>query len=532
MRMVNPVVRFPAGRYYALTWGIADDFGGMTSALLHRSRAFRRLGGVNVEVLTLDDRPDYAELSAKLLAAGELTEGVSIRNLWDDLRLRELRPAKRQSGPVDAPEALAEIEPVAAHGDDRVIEHGGVVLLRERRDESGEVVGVDRFRRDGSLLATERYGDDGYSVVLFDAEGQAVRRWGSRWKLYRWWLDQVFKKRLSFLIIDSKTAARFVPGYRRENVVTLHLVHASHRRPAEEALLGIDGLPAGDEKQPATGSTISVLRPSREKVLKQSNSFDSIVVLTERQREELVSDLADLGIDARAVVRVIPNGIDLPPAQASAHTRGSGIVVASLDERKRVELAVDAVVVAHSQSPEVTLDVYGSGERADAIREQVAQQHAEGFVALHGYQPDARSHFTQAEFCLLTSSNEGLPLVLVESMAAGCIPIAFDIRYGPADMIRNGVSGFLVPEGDTEQVAQRILELQRMSDSQLQVMRNKAVAKAQEFSDEAVAKRWAKEFERALGAKRIRDAADQPVATQLRRRAGNVRRRVRRVLGR
>ena len=177
--------------------------------------------------------------------------------------------------------------------------------------------------------------------------------------------------------------------------------------------------------------------------------------------------------------------------------------MASLDERKRVELAVDAVVAAHAEAPLVTLDIYGGGERAKAIRAQLDAQGAEGFVTMRGYHPDARSRFKQADFSLLTSSSEGLPLVLVESMAAGCIPIAYDIRYGPADIIRDGVSGFLVPEGDTEQLSRRIVELQRMPAAQLQAMRRKAVARAQEFSDEAIAKRWVREFERALNAKRI-----------------------------
>lgn len=502
--MATTAVNFPKGKYYALTWSLPDDYGGMTGAMLHRSRAFRRLGGVKVEVLTLDDRPDYAELSAKLLASGELTEGVSIRNLWDDLRRRDLKPATKQRSPLKAAEPLA---PVAG---DHVVEHDGVVLVRERHDEHGAVVSADRFRRDGSLFATDRIDAGGHTVMLYDTEGQPVRRWGSRWKLYRWWLDRVFKKRLSFLIIDSKTAARFVPGYRRENVVTLHLVHASHRDP--------------ESAEPR-------LRASRDAVLKRSNDFDSVVVLTERQREELLHDLGELGIDANDVVRVIPNGINLPPAEATAHERGNGIIVASLDERKRVELAVDAVVEAHHTAPEVLLDVYGGGERAETIRAQVERQGAEGFVTMHGYHPDARSGFKRADFSLLTSSSEGLPLVLVESMAAGCIPMAYDIRYGPTDMIRDGVNGFVVPDGDTALLAQRIVELQRMPESQLQVMRSKAIARAQEFSDEAIAKRWVREFERALGAKRIRDAEGHSLPIRLRRRAGVVRRRVQRALG-
>lgn len=502
--MAGSAVYLPRGGYYALTWGIPDNYGGMTSTLLHRSRAFKRLGGVDVEVLTVDDRPDYAELSSRLLASGELIEGVSIRNLWDDLRSGSIAPGEQQHAHVEPPPLL---EP---HADDRVVAYEGAVLLRERRSTQGVVGGIDRFRRDGTLLSTERGEDGARTLLLYDESGRPVRSWSSRWKLYRWWLDRVFKKRLSFLLVDSKTAARFVPGYRRENVVTVHIVHASHRDDPE--------LPS--------------LRPSRESVLKRSSDFDAVVVLTERQRAELLEDLSVLGVDAGGRLRVIPNGIELPQAEMSGHSRGHGIVVASLDERKRVERAVDAVVAAHAQEPGIVLDIYGDGVSAREVDESVKRQHAEGFVTLHGYQPDARSRFKQADFSLLTSSSEGLPLVLVESMAVGCIPIAYDIRYGPADIIRDGVDGFLVPDGDTKRMAERIVELQRMPEAQLRSMRSRAIARSREFSDEAIVRRWGRELERALNAKRFRDARDHPLLERLRRRAGALRRRMRRVLAR
>ena len=37
--------------------------------------------------------------------------------------------------------------------------------------------------------------------------------------------------------------------------------------------------------------------------------------------------------------------------------------------------------------------------------------------------------------------------MLVESMASGCIPIAYDIDYGPSDIITDGVDGFLGHRG-------------------------------------------------------------------------------------
>ena len=50
----------PDGRQLAVTWGIPDRYGGMTSALLHRSRAFVRLAGREVDIVTFDAMPDLA----------------------------------------------------------------------------------------------------------------------------------------------------------------------------------------------------------------------------------------------------------------------------------------------------------------------------------------------------------------------------------------------------------------------------------------------------------------------------------------
>ena len=165
--------------------------------MLHRSRAFHRLGGIPVEILTTDDRPDYAELAERLLDSGELTEGVTLRNLWDDLRERTLAPAKSQKTQIEA--AL----PLEADENDLLTQHGGIVLKRERVGAGQKFVAADRFRRDGSLLATERRIKGGRSIVIYDLQGAPVRRFKSRWKLYHWWLDVAGQE-----VVDGRSARR------------------------------------------------------------------------------------------------------------------------------------------------------------------------------------------------------------------------------------------------------------------------------------------------------------------------------------
>ena len=65
----------PRGPQFAVTWSIPDDYGGMTAAMLARSSAFSRLGGVPVDVLTFDARPDTADLERGCANAARSTTG-------------------------------------------------------------------------------------------------------------------------------------------------------------------------------------------------------------------------------------------------------------------------------------------------------------------------------------------------------------------------------------------------------------------------------------------------------------------------
>ena len=488
-------VSLPPGRHFALTWGIPEEYGGMTGALLHRSRAFVRIGGVSVDILTLDDRGDYPELADRLRRSGERTDGMRIRNGWDDLRATPPTPGTTTPEPD---------EPLDAQEGDDVAELGGVVLRRERRDAGGAFVAADRFRRDGGLLATERLVDGRRRIVVYGPDGVPLRAWQTSWSLYRWWLDRLTGGRRSFLLVDSKTAARFVTGYRRRHVVTVHIVHGSHR----------------------VSDRAGALRPSREYALRRADEFDAVALLTTRQRQELIADLARTGTARRARLLVVPNGRDLTAPPSSDHDRSRGVVLASLDARKRLAHTVDAVALARRQDPRVRLDVYGTGPEASLLADRIREQDAADGILLHGFDPAARRNFPRAGFTLLTSTSEGLPLTLVESMAAGCVPIAYDIRYGPADIIDDGVTGFLVADGDVEAMAERILRLQRMPQADAAQMSRLAARRALAFSDDAVTGAWARQLRATADAKRLAELRGAPLRVQVRRVAGAVARRL------
>jgi poly(glycerol-phosphate) alpha-glucosyltransferase len=426
----------------------------MTTALLHRSRAFVRLAGVTVDILTFDARDDYPDVERRLRERGELIPGTRLLNLYEWLRDNPLPGGSLQLDrhPFDP------------------LERTGTGLTEVRRDRDGTILQVDHYRRDGSLLLSDRRDvrtrgtAGGRAVVLCDDDGTPVRSWGGIHPLYRAWLDSLTGRTRSFMIVDSKTIAPFMLGYQRRRVVTVHVVHNSHR--------GDDG----------------GFRTSRREVLTNARRFDSVVLLTERQRR----DLAEL-IGSSRRLAVIPSAA---PEIASVSTQRDprrGVVLASLTRRKRVGHAIRAVIAA-SAAADVRLDIYGDGELREPLEKLAAS--APAVVRMHGHRPDARTELGSASFVLATGSSEGLPMVIIEAMAAGCIPIAYDVPYGPSDLI-DGVNGILVPSGDVDALAAAVTQLMAESPEQLERRRRHARRTAEAFTDEAITARWGTELRAA-----------------------------------
>jgi poly(glycerol-phosphate) alpha-glucosyltransferase len=481
----------PPGRHFALSWSISEGYGGMTAALLARTRAFVRHGGVTVTVLTLDEQADYPARERELRDRAEFIDGMRLLNLWDWLRENRLPGGSLRL-------ERHPFSPLLEEPSDDVSElrRGDRVLSRTRwSPDRGRALQTDHYRLDGSLLASDRRDLDGggRSIVLCDTSGRPVRSWGKIWHLYAAWLDRLTARAPSFLIVDSKTVAPFVAEYRRPHVTTVHLVHASH-------LVG-------------TERPLGRLRESRRRVFENLSAFDAVAVLSERQRSDVEALLGRQ--DNLIVVRNVREGArDRAGAHAIGEAGGTrdtgaasrpvsaGIMLASLEKRKRVSHAIRAVdtqrtLAATGSHRPTTLDVFGEGPRRPALEGVIERLSAHEHVRLRGFDPHARERLADASFLLLTSTSEGFPLVLAEALAVGCLPIVYDVPYGPADIVRSGWNGYVVPAGDIDALARAIEELVSLPDERIAAMRRNAERSARPFDPVAVTRAWARDLRAA-----------------------------------
>jgi glycosyltransferase involved in cell wall biosynthesis len=96
----------------------------------------------------------------------------------------------------------------------------------------------------------------------------------------------------------------------------------------------------------------------------------------------------------------------------------------------------------------------------------------------------------------MSSSHEGLPMALMESMAIGLPVVAFDCPSGPKELTRNGRDGLLIPPGDAQSMAVALRRLISDAPLRAELGRRAASSVRKRYSLKAVLRIWDDLFER------------------------------------
>ncbi len=215
----------------------------------------------------------------------------------------------------------------------------------------------------------------------------------------------------------------------------------------------------------------------------------------------------------RAKMHVVHNGIDLgglPPFSLDrrAARRALGFdaerrlvaQVGRLEPQKDYPTFLVAAARVAAAVPDVDFVVAGEGALRAELEVVTQRLGLASRVRFLGLRHDVPALLAGVDVLALTSRWEGLPNVVIEAMATGAVAVASDVG-GCAELIAPGDTGFLVPPGEPEAVADAVLETLRAPALAARLATAARRRVETEFTVEAMVRRTVAVYDDALRAK-------------------------------
>jgi glycosyltransferase involved in cell wall biosynthesis len=172
---------------------------------------------------------------------------------------------------------------------------------------------------------------------------------------------------------------------------------------------------------------------------------------------ELAAGIAARTCDPERTV-VIHNAVDVAGAPRARHERGRPtlISVGRLKAPKDTATLLRALAVLPADGFQAL--IVGDGPDRPALEKLLRQLGLDGRVRLEGQRHDVRELLAGADVFVLSSRSEGLPVSVLEAMAAELPVVASDVG-GVSELVVDGKTGVLVRPGDHDELARALVDL-------------------------------------------------------------------------
>jgi glycosyltransferase involved in cell wall biosynthesis len=233
---------------------------------------------------------------------------------------------------------------------------------------------------------------------------------------------------------------------------------------------------------------------------------DAVIAVSEADRRRMISVVRM----PRERVTVIPNGIPEPHPRHAALVRSNlGIAdeapllvqTAVLRPQKAIGTMLEAMAILREREPAARLVILGPGDPR-ALQSRAAELGVLDVVSFIGQRDDVADILAAADTGVLSSDFEGMPLAILEYMAAGLPVVSTDVG-GVPEVVREGETGLLVPRGDSRALAERIGRLITDPELARRMGENGRRLQQERFSAAAMVRETAALYDRLLADARI-----------------------------
>jgi len=210
-----------------------------------------------------------------------------------------------------------------------------------------------------------------------------------------------------------------------------------------------------------------------------ANSFTKFIVLTSGNTKEWkVNNL-----------QIIPNPLPFYPNESATLLNKKVIAVGKQSYQKGYDRLLESWQKVHAENPDWIVEIYGKFDASQGLESRAIALGIENSVRFFEPQKNIIDNYLESAIYVMSSRFEGFGMVLIEAMSCGIPCVAFNCPYGPSDIITNEVDGFLVENGNTKALAEKLNLL--IQDSELRITMGKnAKENVKRFLPENIMQQW------------------------------------------
>ncbi|HEX4878587.1 MAG TPA: glycosyltransferase [Limnobacter sp.] len=506
-------------------WFLNQDMGfqrsGVENASLMRANLFVSQLQKPVTLLCSKYNPELAASTAQLRQLGQLHPGVQVCSVYD--WVQSLVGHAALCEPFEpAPGNGLVRRPVQGTPDFKWFNQDGAVVRYEVRSQhTGRLLQVNHFLN-GQKVCKERFDSRGFKSQVQELSPQTgnVLKETYLYSNGRVALEKFFGRQQDEIALDHirrfDAAGELRAVYRSEEDLliavlqecvgagdTSHLLVVDKNRVFYKAAcmarraLGNRGrvrlvsFVHNLHTQALDDVQSSALNSNYSPVFDPRFPCDAVCVSTEGQAKDIRQRFVAPRVFA--VPQAYTPRVAAQPFEA--RNRFRLVMMARIGQEKRMDLALQAFALVCKRVPLASLDVYGYASSGQAyvrqIHRLVESLGLQNKVSFKGWASEPALEYERAGLCLLSSEKEGFALSLMEATRHGCPVVAFNVRYGPADIVVQGQNGYLVPFGDLSAMADAIVAVLQ-DESMHRALSDAARRLGERFSADAVAGEWRK----------------------------------------
>ena len=219
------------------------------------------------------------------------------------------------------------------------------------------------------------------------------------------------------------------------------------------------------------------------------NNIDYLLLLTEELKNELEPELTKLNKKTRCLT--VPNFMKDTKDTKDIEREKQIISVGRLSVEKGFDrlLLIWEEFLVNNKS--YILKIVGDGEEKENLIQLAKYLNISDYIIFTGFlsNDETVKEIRKSKIYVMTSLQEALPMVLIESISKGTPIVAYDVRVGPRSIIEDEYNGFLVKENDIKKFVEKLDFLLKENDV-YSLMSKNAITSANLYSEENLKGIW------------------------------------------